>query len=324
MKKIVFISTLFLLILCIVTLTGCIRVFQNKLVIVNEAPLEEELPDNFNAMISDYVLENIALKPEKGKIFEAHEIYGIEKEKGRYHIYLRSLYIEHFLENGEVKDELKGSNIPMAMVMENIEGKFAITSHKSAIEQNETTFYTNWEVFPKKYRDIAQNSREIEHLLMAAKIQAEAYFKNQAVSRLTKEGDAAELGFVDKEGTRTALIKSEQNKLDYQKLSKEIFLYMGNNLEQISPLKVFEYNDYMGSEIIELHFEPGFNVTKYLSFTKEHHPFSCSKIMVPLNTSKEIWLLNQDQEGHVYKINNSMDLQYIQKLIDILKSSSKL
>lgn len=120
-----------------------------------------------NEEISNYLEKNLGFKSINGKVFEAHELYCIDKKGNKIYAYLWSRLQEYAYENHQLING-SGSSLPVVVVLkESEDGNYTVLEHKVPKEGSQFTVSVK-EMFPKEYQDkilSRTNSNRLEEIV---------------------------------------------------------------------------------------------------------------------------------------------------------------
>jgi len=138
-------------------------------------------------LISNYIINyNISRCSKSGKQFEAHNIYGMEKDKGLIKIYIYSLFEEYSFVDGKLS-LLSGEAHPALIVLKKENNYYKVIQYKEPedIEGNLTSYKS---ILPSKYaRKVLRDTWRTTELAGEIKRKATAWFKEIGKSELILE-----------------------------------------------------------------------------------------------------------------------------------------
>ncbi len=182
MKRIILVLSAVLLLL----ITGCAlsdagfltapKMEKGKLTVIEETEGETDADRaRMNEAISAYLEENVAYKSIGGKVFEAHELYGISSKGGKITIYMWSRAQEYAVENGKL---FEGSGFSMPLVIElkkNEDGGFEVLGYE-APRDGEGYIPSIKNMFPAEYQDKVLTRANVKELERIVRQKALNYF----------------------------------------------------------------------------------------------------------------------------------------------------
>lgn len=104
-----------------------------------------------NEVITTYLKNNIDNKKPGDNIFEAHELYGIEKKNNETYVYVWGIKVAFAKGSSTLVEDF--FNKPMSIALKkNINGKYTVISY-TVPDMGEGYFSSVKKIFPKKYQD---------------------------------------------------------------------------------------------------------------------------------------------------------------------------
>jgi len=231
-KKItVLVSTIFLFTTACGDITSVPKMEVGKVTVVEDKKLaQSDNQQNIDDVISKYLEQQFAFKAIDGVVFEAHELYGVEKKDGKTYAYIWSVqqeykYIDGKLENGA------GLSIPLVLIMSTDENNNYTVLEYKAPKDGEQYAASIKEMFPKEYHEkilTRTNSTELEEIV---KQKVHNYFisgsktdskGNEANNPANTSNPIIKDGDIQKgTGTYTGLIDSNSFEMNLVKSSGE-------------------------------------------------------------------------------------------------------
>lgn len=130
--------------------------------------------------IHDYLQSNMESPSFGGKVFCAYDLFGSEITDDRIYIYLWTLCMEYYLEDGELK---KGTGFsgPVALIALWSEKGYKIIQHKQPTDGEERYYESIKEIFPEKYRinifpEVEEYNKRADNLLKQTERQAKMHY----------------------------------------------------------------------------------------------------------------------------------------------------
>lgn len=167
-------SIMITVLLAITLLSGCSN---NKSINNEQTNTQSQLKEqedsidksNMDEVISEYIITHTKYKPTT-KQFEAHKIYGMNKQENKVEVYLYSALIGYSFVDDNFKAEVGGNTaILIELLKEN--GKYKVIKFKQALDDDSVK-----ELFPKEYAEKALNEQHTD-LYESIKKQAESWLE---------------------------------------------------------------------------------------------------------------------------------------------------
>jgi len=162
-------------------LSGC-KVKENQLVEIIETSNTEHVDYTktiqINTAISDYIENNIGTNTEFTKIFQAHELYGIEEVEDKIYSYLWTHYREFYYGESGLREGAAGGAHPIVVVLKkDQEGNYYGVEHRIA-EPESGEDYTSYvrQIFPSKYVDKILAGKFASNLDLIVRLKAENFY----------------------------------------------------------------------------------------------------------------------------------------------------
>ncbi|KNY28295.1 hypothetical protein [Pseudobacteroides cellulosolvens] len=175
-KTLILVSTVFLLSTACGNITSVPQMEVDKVAVVEDKNLKQSDKQNtIDDVISKYLEQKFDFKAIGGVVFEAHELYGVEKKDDKTYAYIWSVQQEYKYTDGKLENGA-GLSIPLVLVMNaDRDNKYTVLEYK-APKDGEQYASSIKEMFPKEYHEkilTRTNSAELEEIV---KQKAQNYF----------------------------------------------------------------------------------------------------------------------------------------------------
>lgn len=175
-KTLILVSTVFLLSTACGNITSVPQMEVDKVAVVEDKNLNQSDKKNtIDDVISKYLEQKFDFKAIGGVVFEAHELYGVEKKDDKTYAYIWSVQQEYKYTDGKLENGA-GLSIPLVLVMSaDRDNKYTVLEYKAPKDGEQYTSSIKG-MFPKEYHEkilTRTNSAELEEIV---KQKAQNYF----------------------------------------------------------------------------------------------------------------------------------------------------